>query len=108
MALYLHFCIHFYYVVLGTISVCEEILYVTPRNKYKTLGLKSTDIKYFVIKFCSGFSCSNKSTENQEYEKLAYVILHYGGTHWLSLFRHCVTNQKVAASISDGVFKMFH
>ena len=36
-----------------------------------------------------------------------YNTLLYGGTRWRSWLNHCATNQKVAGSISDGVYWNF-
>ena len=50
---------------------------------------------------CSGVSLS--CTEN-----LSSVTSINGGTRWCSWLRHCVTSQKVAGSIPDGVIAIFH
>jgi hypothetical protein len=35
-------------------------------------------------------------------------IMHSRGTRWRSWLRHCAINRKVAGSIPDGVFGIFH
>ena len=37
-----------------------------------------------------------------------HYIMHWMGTWWRSWLRHCVTSQKVAGSIPDGVSGIFH
>jgi hypothetical protein len=37
-----------------------------------------------------------------------YILLCLGGTRWRSWLRHGAANQKVVASIPDGVIGIFH
>jgi len=39
---------------------------------------------------------------------LLTISPHERVTRWRSWFRHCATSRKVAASIPDGVIKIFH